>query len=554
VSGRVVQAIHRMATPMALCLLLGIVLRVLRYALDSPLWWNEAFLAVNLLKRGWLELLGALDYHQVCPPGFLWGEKAVVALLGFHEGTLRLIPLASGVGALVVMSLLGRSVLPARPAWLAVLLLAVAYHPIRLASEVKPYATDLAVSALVLGVAARGLRCAGASADLRSLVVLTVLAPLGLAVSYPAVFVLGGAAAVLLVDRWPTADRATRWWLAGLCSSVAVSFVGLLVVAVSAQARSADASQMAEYWAEGLPRWYDPAAFGAWLVRVHTGPLLCLPAGSGPAVGVPALILAALGGRALLRSRRVALLCLYLAPFALTLAAALLDRYPYGSRARVVQHLVPALCWLMALGTDLVVRWIARREDRRKRIVRVVAFGLVLVGVLPLIPDVRRPWRTPREEHARAFARTFWPSLGPEPTACLRWDVPVLPWESPNPDVALYLCNQAIYSPTRHLRQADDQAHRVALPPPRRFVAFDSPDVPEAGLGPWLAAMEASAGPARIEQIWLAGHEGRAGRVRVCTFDRMAHSEDPARNGLQSGERPPAPEVPHVDKVAANAR
>src|SRR4051794_30587247 len=50
---------------------LGILLRVVRYLMNYPLWHDEAFVAANFLDRGYLEMLRPLDYYQVCPLLFL---------------------------------------------------------------------------------------------------------------------------------------------------------------------------------------------------------------------------------------------------------------------------------------------------------------------------------------------------------------------------------------------------------------------------------------------------------------------------------------------------
>src|SRR3972149_1152583 len=63
---------------------IGIVARVVRYALRFPIWGDEAFVAVNFIDRGFLDLVRPLDYHQVCPLGFLWLELAAVRLGGFN--------------------------------------------------------------------------------------------------------------------------------------------------------------------------------------------------------------------------------------------------------------------------------------------------------------------------------------------------------------------------------------------------------------------------------------------------------------------------------------
>ena len=72
---------------------LGVLLRVARYPMDYPLWWDEAFVAVNFIRRDYVDLLRPLDYGQVCPILFLWCELTLVKLLGFSEWSLRLFPL-----------------------------------------------------------------------------------------------------------------------------------------------------------------------------------------------------------------------------------------------------------------------------------------------------------------------------------------------------------------------------------------------------------------------------------------------------------------------------
>ena len=71
---------------------LGVLLRVVTFALNFPLWGDEAFVAVNLITRGYRDLLRPLDYAQICPLLFLWLELTAVKLLGFSEWSLRLIP------------------------------------------------------------------------------------------------------------------------------------------------------------------------------------------------------------------------------------------------------------------------------------------------------------------------------------------------------------------------------------------------------------------------------------------------------------------------------
>src|SRR5260370_1254665 len=75
---------------------LGVLLRVVRYLLNYPLWCDETMLAANLLERGYLDMLLPLDYRQVCPVLFLFVELTAVKLLGFSELSLRLFPFVCG--------------------------------------------------------------------------------------------------------------------------------------------------------------------------------------------------------------------------------------------------------------------------------------------------------------------------------------------------------------------------------------------------------------------------------------------------------------------------
>lgn len=90
---------------------------------------------------------------------------------------------------------------------------------------------------------------------------------------------------------------------------------------------------------------------------------------------------------------------------------------------------------------------------------------------------------------SREFARRFWPDLvqQAEPV-CLRWDAGLGEWDSTNLNVAVYLCNQMIYSPERRQgRKADWQ--RVSPNRPLRCV-LSMADPAEPRVADWLRAMK----------------------------------------------------------------
>jgi hypothetical protein len=132
---------------------LGVLLRVGHYLLNYPVWGDEAFVALNLPRRGYLELLQPLDYGQICPILFLWAELTAVRLLGFSELSMRLYPLLCGIASVFVFRHVAGRLFTGRALLFAVAIFAVSIHPIRHSADIKPYASDLLMALLLLAAA-----------------------------------------------------------------------------------------------------------------------------------------------------------------------------------------------------------------------------------------------------------------------------------------------------------------------------------------------------------------------------------------------------------------
>ena len=76
---------------------LGVLIRVVQYASNRSLWFDEVAIGLNLLDRSYLDLLNALDHNQAAPPLFLWAEKFFLETFGSSEYSLRLFPLIGGL-------------------------------------------------------------------------------------------------------------------------------------------------------------------------------------------------------------------------------------------------------------------------------------------------------------------------------------------------------------------------------------------------------------------------------------------------------------------------
>ena len=184
---------------------LGLLVRLVRYFVVYPIWHDEAFLAVNLLDRGYVDLLRPLDYSQVSPILFLWIELTAARLLGFSEWSLRLFPAICGLASVLFFRHLAAGLLRGLALLLAVGIFATAFYPIRHGAEVKPYASDLLSALILLALAMAWWRLRGRS---RWWWVLTAVAPVLLALSFPAVFIAAGISLALAPEVLRSAGRS----------------------------------------------------------------------------------------------------------------------------------------------------------------------------------------------------------------------------------------------------------------------------------------------------------------------------------------------------------
>lgn len=446
---------------------IGIALRLTRWLLRYPLWHDEAFLAVNFIDRGWGDLLRPLDYLQVSPIGFLFLEQLAVRTFGFHEWSLRLVPMLAGIAALFVFQGLARRLLEPRAALLAIGVLAVSQPALRHANEVKPYSLDLLMAVVLLDL---GARCLGRPGRPGLLAAFAVIAPIGLLLSMPAVFVAGGIFLALAAPVLRSGRRASIAALASFGLALVGGFGVLMIVSLrTPQNAILREFYLDDYWAASFPPFSEGlTAVAGWLVTIHAGNLFAYPIGGEAGASAMTFGCAIIGGIGLARGRAWPALLALLAPFGLTLVAAALRQYPYGGEARIAQHLAPAICLLAALGADrLIVR--VRRPQVRLLLTRGLIAGLVVIGAAQFALSLVRPYQLDSSWRAREFARWFWPAMAADgPVACVKADLrrDFEPWQWVTGISAEYLCNQRIYRPHT------DTPHRPPRGRPWRAVIY----------------------------------------------------------------------------------
>ncbi len=410
----------------------GLACRVVRYAVNMPLWGDEAFVAVPLLTRTFASLSRPLAYYQIAPIGWLWAELGVVRVIGASEWALRLLPFGAGVASLGLFARFAAANLDRRSALMAVALMAASFYPIRHATEVKPYATDLFLSLAVTCLARAAWKAPDST---RAWAGLTAVGVIGVWASYPLVFVVAGVGMVLGYRAVATRSVRAGAFAIGFGGATLASWSVMYLGFGRPQALAAPFLAEMITWEDSFPPLGRPWAWPRWLLIAHTGNMLAYPYGGNHGGSLVTALLAA-RGVLVMRRRDPGLLALLLAPLIPALVAAALQRYPYGTSARISLYFAPAACLLAGRGLAVTIARCLPRSRIRLALMRVTA-GLGVFAVAGAVLVVVLPYKARADlNYRRAVA-----SLTAETTAGDRWigfnglaDVPptknlmLMPW------------------------------------------------------------------------------------------------------------------------------
>lgn len=372
----------------------GAALRIFQYASDTSLWFDELSIVRNLVHRSETRLLmEPLGDSQVAPVGFMVAEKALSRVLGESDLAFRFLLLPVGLVALVLFLWLAERLLDGYAVPFAVAMFAIGAPFIRYSAEIKQYGIDIA-GIIALSLIALELR------DPDSTAARCVLGGIAGAIlvwfSQPAVFVLAGLGAALLLAWLRDRDSQTRRALLVTVPIWAVASVAATVVAfrhVTPEVRA----YMDQFWRlrnSFFPRPFQKAGDALWLWdRI-------LELFSDPTVlryRWPALYggLVILGLIALWRRNRFGALVL-LGPFAVGVLAAVAQQFPL--KTRVALYLLPILVLAVAEGAE----WLRRQASLLHPVAGGVSMAALLV--VPALAFVQRPPPYWVEDHKTVLA------------------------------------------------------------------------------------------------------------------------------------------------------
>jgi hypothetical protein len=438
---------------LVLLMTLGLGLRSYHYFVDPPVWHDEAALICNVLHKDYSQMLGPLFYAEASPPLFLVFEKAVVAVLGDGTFALRLIPFLAGCIAVAALIALARPVLPRQSLLWFALIVGCSITLIWHCTEAKPYSVDLLVSTGLLWMFMRSRSADRASNQM--LVCLTLIAPVLVFLSFPSMFLLGGAALTLLPGAWR--GRSSRWLYATFALVLGGSFLVLYATAIQAQKND----ELLSCWIARFPPWHRPWSLPTVTLQRFTD-MFRYAAEPGGNLLCP---LALVGAIHWWRSGYCWLVGFLAWPLALNAAAWLIGSYPMDA-SRVVVYTAPATLLLICAGIAPTWEWLGGRA----------AWLRVLLVALLLAPAVNT---------ATTFVRPLTRRDSATPVAF------VLARRQPDEPVVGTLWEQYYYC--RRL----GPCYRVLFP------GGGAPVTPPAA-----AALDAAGKPtgARVPSLWLLTH------------------------------------------------
>jgi hypothetical protein len=326
---------------------------------------------LNVIHRSFGQLSHPLDYHQAAPFGFLALQKLATAIGGKSELALRAVPLLAALLSLLLFLKVARLYLSAEAVPIAVALFALSPWLIRYSSEAKQYSLDVAMTLLLLWVAGKPEAFVQGR---RNVVALSLVGAATVWFSYPAIFVLAGIAATLLVRVCCKRNQSLGRKLALVV--VAWTFSFSIYYFVSLKLVRSDQALL-DFWRSSLPT--HPLLSVNNLLWTGSSFMRMFEDTAG-LTGLIGLAFFCAGCMGLLQ-RNPLICCLLVVPIPVALAAAFVGDYPFGGR--LLLFLVPVLSLVIAEG----VVWLASNCGRLRAVAKPALLAALFLQ--PARADVR---------------------------------------------------------------------------------------------------------------------------------------------------------------------
>lgn len=209
----------------AIVLVAGIAAHIIPYFANHDLWIDEAMLASSIVNRNFSNLIATpLDYGQSAPVGYLYMVKAITAVAGVSDFSLRVLSLISFGLVLYLMYQILRNVYFVKHYLFFLAVFSLLSFYVRYAVECKPYMLECVLVLLVV------LLFNFYKRKRISLLSFCIFCSMIVWFSFVPVFFIAGASLVIIVDAIRCRQPVMSLWPGIL---VAVSFAGYYIVWLS---------------------------------------------------------------------------------------------------------------------------------------------------------------------------------------------------------------------------------------------------------------------------------------------------------------------------------
>jgi hypothetical protein len=329
----------------------GIIVRLAQYLTNRSLWADEAVLALNIINRNYQQLTETLDYEQAAPIGFLWVEKFIVQLLGNNEYVLRLFPLIAGIISLFLFWQLAKKILPLLAVNITLTLFVCSPSLIYYSSEVKQYSSDVATVLLLSLILFPFIETNKFSR--KQVIIFSLLGAIAIWFCHPAIFILAGIGiSHLLINLYYNYYHVEKIKLdiknlIIIASSWGISFILFYLLSLQNLTNNETLNTS----------WQMKDTFPSspidiiWMFDA-LGKFFYNPLSFKKGMDGVAIAFFLIGGISLYRRNKKFFLYL-ISPFAMTIFASYLQKYPFGGR--LVLFLIPYA--LLFIGEGFYFLW-----------------------------------------------------------------------------------------------------------------------------------------------------------------------------------------------------
>jgi len=361
-------------------ILIGLLLRVFQFFFNRALWYDEAALAVNIINRDFSQLLQPLDYNQIAPVLFLWGQKLMTLLFGQTDWSLRIIPVLVGISCIWLTFKLGKLVFNEKIGLLASLIISLSHPLIYYSTESKPYILDQFFFLLITLLFITFLK----NRNGQSLFHLCVVGILGISFSFPIIFLLFSIGIILLPDLVKN-ETKLKFNLVFVLSSWALLFAFLNIFLFGEHGSD---GKMNTFWASHFAPYSGELITTLTWYPSHYAQIFYTIIGFPKFFAIIPILFSVLGLFAFLKEEKQITLA-FLLPIIIHLVISGLHLYPFVERLNL--YMAPTFSFLIAIGIYKI---------SNKLLLNISLIILVISLIFPItikIPFQREEIKTPLE-------------------------------------------------------------------------------------------------------------------------------------------------------------